>query len=177
MTVPAGYETEGYYIPAKKGKHEGYDFTLTKSDIAPGEAHSFLQISDTEIGEDGVGDISTALSAGKLGLSQQTYDCIDQIQFMAYDGNDQDGYQSSLEQAEEGLREFKANGADITKSTSALPPMAYLLTARPFGQPGGICPMQIIITANITPLQTPTKYTRAPSAPLPLQATKQNTPC
>lgn len=56
VTVPAGYETEGYYIPAEKGKHEGYDFTLTKSDIAPGEAHSFLQISDTEIGEDGVGE-------------------------------------------------------------------------------------------------------------------------
>lgn len=54
VTVPAGYETEGYYIPAEKGKHEGYDFTLTKSDIAPGEAHSFLQISDTEIGNNGV---------------------------------------------------------------------------------------------------------------------------
>lgn len=26
-------------------------------------------------------------------------------------------------------------------------------------------------------VQTPTKYTRAPSAPMPLQATKQNTPC
>lgn len=59
--------------------------------------------------------ISTALSSGQLGLSQATYDCIDQIQFMAYDGNDDDGYQSSLQQAEEGLREFKNNGADISK--------------------------------------------------------------
>ena len=59
--------------------------------------------------------ISTALSSGQLGLSKETYECIDQIQFMAYDGNDQDGYQSSLEQAEEGLRTFKANGADIGK--------------------------------------------------------------
>lgn len=59
--------------------------------------------------------ISTALSAGQLGLSQETFDCIDQIQFMAYDGNDTDGYQSSLQQAEEGLRDFAANGADISK--------------------------------------------------------------
>ncbi len=40
--------------------------------------------------------ISTALSSGHSALSQATYDCIDQIQFMAYDGNDDDGYQSSL---------------------------------------------------------------------------------
>lgn len=59
--------------------------------------------------------ISTALSASQLGLSQETYDCIDQIQFMAYDANDTDGYQSSLEQAQEGLLEFKNNGADISK--------------------------------------------------------------
>lgn len=59
--------------------------------------------------------ISTALSSGQLGLSQKTYDCIDQIQFMAYDGCDTDGYQSSLEQAQEGLRDFANNGADISK--------------------------------------------------------------
>ena len=34
---------------------------------------------------------------------------------MAYDGNDTDGYQSSLQQAEEGLHSFKLNGADISK--------------------------------------------------------------
>lgn len=59
--------------------------------------------------------ISTALSAGQLGLSKETLDCIDQIQFMAYDGNDEDGYQSSLQQAQEGLRDFLNNGADISK--------------------------------------------------------------
>lgn len=42
-------------------------------------------------------------------------DRIDQIQFMAYDGNDEDGYQSSLQQAQEGLAEFIKNGADIKK--------------------------------------------------------------
>lgn len=56
VTVPAGYTTENYYISADKSKHEGYDFDLKKSNIAAGEAHSFLQISDTEIGEDGVGE-------------------------------------------------------------------------------------------------------------------------
>lgn len=59
--------------------------------------------------------ISTALSAGALGLSKETFDCIDRIQFMAYDGNDTGGYQSSLQQAEEGLHSFKLNGADISK--------------------------------------------------------------
>lgn len=76
--------------------------------------------------------ISTALSAGQLGLSQQTYDCIDQIQFMAYDGNDQDGYQSSLEQAEEGLREFKANGADISKINIGIAAYGRPVNSTPF---------------------------------------------
>ncbi|MDO4363405.1 MAG: PQQ-binding-like beta-propeller repeat protein [Clostridia bacterium] len=56
VTVPAGYQTEKYYIPAEKGRHDGYDFELAKSSIAPGEAHSFLNISDTEVGENGVGE-------------------------------------------------------------------------------------------------------------------------
>ena len=56
VTVPAGYRTENYYISAEKSKSEGYDFTLEKSDIEKGQAHSFLQISDTEIGEKGVGE-------------------------------------------------------------------------------------------------------------------------
>lgn len=59
--------------------------------------------------------ISSALSSGALGLSKETFDCLDQVQFMAYDGNDEDGYQSSLQQAEEGLRDFEKSGADISK--------------------------------------------------------------
>lgn len=59
--------------------------------------------------------ISSALSSDALGLSKETFDCLDQVQFMAYDGNDEDGYQSSLQQAEEGLRDFEKNGADISK--------------------------------------------------------------
>ena len=56
VTAPAGYWTENYYISADKDKAAGYDFDLQKSDIAEGSAHSFLQISDTEIGENGVGE-------------------------------------------------------------------------------------------------------------------------
>lgn len=56
VTAPAGYWTENYYLSADKDKPEGYDFDLHKSDIAAGTAHSFLQISDTEIGENGVGE-------------------------------------------------------------------------------------------------------------------------
>lgn len=56
VTVPAGYTTENYYISADKSKADGYDFNLEKSAIPAGAAHSFLQISDTEIGENGVGE-------------------------------------------------------------------------------------------------------------------------
>lgn len=59
--------------------------------------------------------ISSALSSGALGLSKETFDCLDQVQFMAYDRNDEDGYQSSLQQAKEGLRDFEKNGTDISK--------------------------------------------------------------
>lgn len=55
VTAPAGYWTEDYYIPVDK-KTASYNFTLEKSEIAAGEAHSFIQISDTEIGENGVGE-------------------------------------------------------------------------------------------------------------------------
>lgn len=59
--------------------------------------------------------LSAALSAGSLGMSKETLDRFDQIQFMAYDGSDTDGYQSSLQQAQAGLKAFADNGADISK--------------------------------------------------------------
>lgn len=59
--------------------------------------------------------LTAALSAWGLGMSQDTLDRLDQIQFMAYDGNDKDGYQSSLNQAQEGLLDFVNNGADLSK--------------------------------------------------------------
>lgn len=59
--------------------------------------------------------LTAALSAGSLGMSEETLDRLDQIQFMAYDGSDEDGYQSSLQQAQKGLQAFIDNGADISK--------------------------------------------------------------
>lgn len=59
--------------------------------------------------------LSAALSAWSLGMSKETLDRFDQIQFMAYDGSDTDGYQSSLQQAQTGLKAFADNGADISK--------------------------------------------------------------
>lgn len=94
---------------------------------------SFIQKLDRDLSsykEDIV--ISTALSAGQLGLSQETFDCIDQIQFMAYDGNDEDGYQSSLHQAEEGLRDFVKNGADISKINIGIAAYARPVNSTPY---------------------------------------------
>lgn len=57
--------------------------------------------------------LSAALSAGALGMSKATLEKFDQIQYMAYDGFDQDGYQSSLDQAQQGLVDFVNNGANL----------------------------------------------------------------
>lgn len=55
VTIPSGYETDHYYIPVDKAK-DSYDFSLDKSQATAQENHSFIQISDTEIGEDGTGE-------------------------------------------------------------------------------------------------------------------------
>lgn len=56
VTAPAGYWTENYYIAADKSKADGYNFELQTSEIPAGAAHKFLQVSDTEVGENGVGE-------------------------------------------------------------------------------------------------------------------------
>lgn len=55
VTVPSGYSSEQYYIPIAKEK-KTYDFTLNKSEATAQENHTFIQISDTEIGKDGTGE-------------------------------------------------------------------------------------------------------------------------
>lgn len=55
VTIPSGYETDNYYIPFDKAT-ESYDFTLDRSSVTNQDNHSFLQISDTEIGEGGTGE-------------------------------------------------------------------------------------------------------------------------
>lgn len=55
VTVPSGYETDDFYIPVNKSR-DSYDFTLDKSTLTAQENHCFVQISDTEIGENGTGE-------------------------------------------------------------------------------------------------------------------------
>lgn len=55
MTSPSGYMTDQFYIDINQNL-SSYDFTLEKSNISYGEAHSFLHISDTEVNENGVGE-------------------------------------------------------------------------------------------------------------------------
>lgn len=54
ITTPSGYTCENFYIPASKDTEE-YDFVLTRDERTAAEDHSFIQISDTEIGENGAG--------------------------------------------------------------------------------------------------------------------------
>ena len=54
VTIPSGYWTEDYYLEIGSAR-EGYDFTLEKLDEDLTD-HTFLQVSDSEVGEDGVGD-------------------------------------------------------------------------------------------------------------------------
>lgn len=56
VTVPAGYQAKTYYLPIEKDR-QSYDFVLTESELTGQTAHSFLQISDIEIGAGGTGDI------------------------------------------------------------------------------------------------------------------------
>lgn len=54
VTVPSAYTAKSYYLPAEKGK-DSYDFTLTAKKGEAKRESSFIQISDTEIGEGGTG--------------------------------------------------------------------------------------------------------------------------
>lgn len=76
--------------------------------------------------------VTAALSAWGLGMSKETLDRLDQIQFMAYDGQDVDGYQSSLQQAQEGLTDFIKNGADISKINIGIAVYARPINLTPY---------------------------------------------
>lgn len=76
--------------------------------------------------------LSGALSAGSLGMQKETLDRFDQIQFMAYDACDEDGYQSSLQQAQEGLKAFKDSGADIRKINIGIATYGRPINSTPF---------------------------------------------
>lgn len=48
VTTPAGYETRRFYWPVKENRKQ-YDFLLTESERTRDVAHSFVQITDTEV--------------------------------------------------------------------------------------------------------------------------------
>lgn len=54
VTTPSGYVADSYYQHVEKGK-ESYDFKLTPNAGMGQEKHSFIQVADSEIGEEGVG--------------------------------------------------------------------------------------------------------------------------
>lgn len=108
-----------------------WEYPQTKDDWAVFD--KFIARLDENMKSDGEEKIlSAALSAWGLGMTEETLDRFDQIQFMAYDGNDQDGYQSSLRQAQEGLQAFKDNGADISKINIGIAAYARPVNSGPF---------------------------------------------
>lgn len=54
VTTPADYQSNDYYIPVAE-ETKTYDFKLKKRAVRT-DAHTFLQVSDTEINEKGVGE-------------------------------------------------------------------------------------------------------------------------
>lgn len=54
VTTPAGYSATEFYIPFERNK-DSYDFRLKKDSRTAEADHSFVQISDSEVGESGPG--------------------------------------------------------------------------------------------------------------------------
>lgn len=54
VTLPSGYNADDFYIPVMKGR-KTYNFTLTKTNTDYSDGHTFLQVTDSEIGAGGVG--------------------------------------------------------------------------------------------------------------------------
>ncbi|MDR0531226.1 MAG: glycoside hydrolase family 18 protein [Oscillospiraceae bacterium] len=79
--------------------------------------------------------LSAALSAWALKMRPETLALFDQIQFMAYDGGDRDGFQSGMQQAVSGLLDFARQGADISKINIGIAAYGRPLNSAPFWKP------------------------------------------
>lgn len=76
--------------------------------------------------------LSGALSAWALKMQKETLSRFDQIQFMAYDGKDKDGFQSGLQQAQDGVSAFVKNGADPKKINIGIAAYGRPLNGAPY---------------------------------------------
>jgi len=79
--------------------------------------------------------LSAALLSNALGMQPETLARFDQIQFMAYDGNDMDGFQSSLQQAQEGLVAFLNAGAQLSRINIGIPAYGRPINGSPYWKP------------------------------------------
>lgn len=59
--------------------------------------------------------LSTAFAAGGATLPKDVIDCIDRIQYMAYDDGNSEGWHSTFQKALEGLKSFSDNGFDLSR--------------------------------------------------------------
>lgn len=55
VTLPSGYNADDFYIPVMKNR-KTYNFVLNKIDADYSNGHTFLQVTDSEIGAGGVGE-------------------------------------------------------------------------------------------------------------------------
>ena len=76
--------------------------------------------------------ISAALSAGALNMSKETMKRIDQIQYMAYDDLNSDGYQSTLYLAQIGLQNFIKKGANLSQINIGIPTYGRPIDGGPY---------------------------------------------
>lgn len=96
---------------------------------------------------------------------------------MAYDGNDEDGYQSSLQQAEERLRDFEKNGADISKINIGIAIYGRPISGAPYWASWRTLESANYWDSKYYNAPTPVRYMTAHSAPLLSQATRRHMLC
>ncbi len=77
VTTPSGYRSKNWYLPISKNE-KSYDFLLEPYEPFSGSAHSFLQITDTEVNKDGATEwadyLKTYISSEKPAFVVQTGD-------------------------------------------------------------------------------------------------------
>ncbi len=118
-----GYDLDGLDID--------WEYPQTKADWKCYD--TFIQELDekmTAVKESSI--ISAALSAAALKMSKETMQRIDQIQYMAYDDINVDGYQSTLYYAQKGLQNFIDKGANLSQINIGIPSYGRPIDGGPY---------------------------------------------